>query len=267
MRHSVKLLATLVLAIGTGLGSNSVQAEQEDEMATDRPDFVESADVVGKGRVQLETSVSYERNRANGVKTRLVGTPTLLRLGVSERWEVRIETDGRQVLREEQGGLRQTVAGFADTSLGLKWNWQKGKDNTPTMALLLHADLDSGSAAFRGDGIRPSVRMVAEWEFANDVSLGIQPGITLDKNADGKRFSAGQLGVVVGKGFTPAWRGFVELAVQQIAKSEDGGNVVSLNVGTAYQLNKRMQIDMVVQRGVNRNTPDWTIGTGFSIKF
>jgi hypothetical protein len=248
-------------------GSGLALAEEEEEMATDRPDFVESADVVGKGHFQLETSISYERDRNNGVKTRLVSMPTLLRFGVGENWEARIETDGRQVLRVEQGTTRETVAGYADTSLGVKWQIQKGKDSKPTVALLAHADLDSGSGAFRGDGIRPSLRLVAEWEFANEIGLGVQPGITADKNSDGKRFYAGQFGVVLGKNWTPKWRTYVELAVQQIARSKDGGNVVSFDFGSAYQLTKNTQIDIGVQRGLNRNTPDWTVGTGFSIKF
>ena len=71
----------------------------------DRPDFVESSDVVGKGRVQLETSVAWERDRAGAVKTRLASTPTLLRIGTGEDWELRFETDGRLRLRTDEAGV------------------------------------------------------------------------------------------------------------------------------------------------------------------
>lgn len=40
--------------------------EQEDTIQTDRPDFVESSNVVGKGRFQIETSIAYERDSNSG---------------------------------------------------------------------------------------------------------------------------------------------------------------------------------------------------------
>jgi len=43
----------------------------EEAIATDRPDVVESSDVVGHGRFQIETSVACERDERDGVRTRL----------------------------------------------------------------------------------------------------------------------------------------------------------------------------------------------------
>ena len=37
-------------------------AAADDAIATDRPDFVESSNVVGKGRMQVETSLAMDRN-------------------------------------------------------------------------------------------------------------------------------------------------------------------------------------------------------------
>src|SRR5262245_3091965 len=69
-------------------------ARAEEPIATDRPDFVESADVVGDGRFQIETGLSYERSRANGQTSRGRATPLLLRYGVGDTLELRLETDG-----------------------------------------------------------------------------------------------------------------------------------------------------------------------------
>ena len=255
-------------ASGLFCWSPLVQA-QDDEIATDRPDFVESAQVVGKGRFQIETSIARETHRSNGIKTTLTSTPTLLRLGFDDNWEARIETDGRLWARAQGDGLTLRSNGWSDTSLGLKWQMQKGDDKTgkPGMAMLFHADLDSGSGEFRGKGVRPSVRFVAEYELANEMSLGLMPGIVFDKNEDGKRFTSGLFGIVLGKGWTEQWRTFIELSLQQIASSKNGGNVVTFDVGTAYLLNKHTQVDFVVSRGLNKNTPDWNLGAGFSIKF
>ena len=64
-------------------------AWSNNSIATDRPDFVESSDVVGQGRVQIETGFSEERDRSGGVKTKIRTTPTLIRIGVSDTLELR----------------------------------------------------------------------------------------------------------------------------------------------------------------------------------
>jgi len=134
-------------------GAASSQAAEE-AIATDRPDFVESSDVVGPGRFQIETSVAYERDEAEGARTRLYSTPTLLRIGVSETIELRLETDGALRLRTRDAGVETKERGYADLSIGAKWHMQDGDEATgkPGIAWLLHADADSGSRAFRGKG-------------------------------------------------------------------------------------------------------------------
>jgi hypothetical protein len=51
--------------------------------------------------------------------------------------------------------------------------------------VLAHADLPSGSRALRGEGVRPSLRVSAEWDLPADLSLGVMPGIAVDRNAQG----------------------------------------------------------------------------------
>jgi hypothetical protein len=110
-------------------------AEDEDEIKTDRPDFVESSDVVGKGRVQVETSFAVERNHADGRRDRMSTTPTLLRFGTGEAWELRLETDGRTSLRtsDDANGQTTTVHGYSDLSLGMKWHVRDQEGTNPAL--------------------------------------------------------------------------------------------------------------------------------------
>ena len=125
--------------------------EDDDGIVTDRPDFVESSNVVGKGRFQVETSVAVERDKADGVKLRTVSTPTLLRFGVAEDWELRVETDGRLRATADNPatGQRLRESGYADTAVGVKWHMVDDEGARPSMGLLAHWDLDTGSAPFR----------------------------------------------------------------------------------------------------------------------
>jgi hypothetical protein len=85
---------------------------------TDGPDFVESSEVVGKGRFQFEADVVSERDRRNAARVTTTSTPTLLRFGVTDAIELRVETEGwirvmnanaNAIPRLELNGIRRTA--------------------------------------------------------------------------------------------------------------------------------------------------------------
>jgi hypothetical protein len=244
-------------------------AGQTDTIVTDRPDFVESSNVVGKGRVQVETSVLAERNRNELSRDTTLSTPTLLRVGAGDSWELRLETDGRTVARSTDtlSGERSVIAGYADSSVGVKWHLADEQGAAPSLAVLAHADLPSGSRALRGEGVRPSLRVAAEWDLPADLSLGVMPGIAVDRNAQGERYRYGILGVVLGRELSERSRGFIEVAAPQIARAADGGTVATFDVGAAWLLSRSCQLDTMLSRGLNRRTPDlsWTVGLSFKL--
>jgi len=131
--------------------------------------------------------------------------------------------------------------------------------------VLLHADLDSGSRAFRGQGVRPSLRVVGEWELPADYSLGVMPGVGVERDDSG-RYRYGILGVVLGKSFNERLRGFVEVAMPQIARSAHGGTQATFDTGVAYLLSDTVQVDAMFSRGLNSRTPDTAFTVGFSFK-
>jgi len=254
------------LTFGSALLMNSAVYAEEEPIATDRPDFVESSDVVGRGRMQIETGINLERNSESGVDDRTYTTPTLVRAGLNDHWELRMETDGRTVQSMTENGTTSTSHGYSDIALGVKWHFTDAKGNAPSTAWLFHVDLDTGSSQFRGVGKRPSLRFVAEWDLPGDTSFGVMPGVVYDQN-DQHRFVSGILAATYGKQFTPKFRGFVELAGQQLANQSDGGNVVTADAGMTYLISKSMQLDMSISRGLTTDTADWSGGVGFSIKF
>ena len=259
-------LAQLIssLLIGTALLSNAALAADDDTIATDRPDFVESSNVVGKQRVQVETSVAFERNSDAGVRERTSSTPTLVRVGMSDTLELRLESDGR--MRTRVTG-EAAYSGTADASFGVKWHALDAAGRAPSVGVLIHADLPSGSARLRGHGVRPSARLVAEWELPDDFSVGVMPGLSYESDEPGKRHVNGIVGLVLGKELTERVRGFVEIAAPQIARARDGGSVVTFNTGVAYLLTPHCQIDTALSRGLNARTPDlsWTVGLSFKL--
>lgn len=222
--------------------------------------------MVGLNHFQIETSVLAERMRQDAIHTRSYSTPTLLRYGVSDTLELRVETDGRTAERATlPDGTRRSLAGYADTSLGVKWHVLDDAPGVPSVGVLLHADLASGSPSFRGQGVRPSLRVAAEWDLPAGMALGVMPGVGIERNDIG-RYSYGILGVVLGKELTPDVRGFVEVAAPQIARGRDGGTVATFDVGAAWLVSERCQLDAMLSFGLNRRTPDAALTVGFSFK-
>jgi len=257
--------ATVVPArlLALALAAFATPAFADDEpISTDRPDFVESSDTVGAGHVQLETSVAWERTRAAGVATTTWSTPTLLRIGAGERWELRVETDGWQRVRD--GGDPGTASGFSDLSLGVKYHIAMAGPAGASMAWLVHADLPSGAHPLRGEGVRPSVRLAAEWELPHDNAIGVMPGVIHDTDDLGRRFDAGLLAVTFGHAWSPRARTFVEVAGEQFAPHKHGGNVATFDTGATWLLSQNTQVDIAGSFGLTEAAPDAALTLGWS---
>lgn len=239
--------------------------DYSDPIATDRPDFVESSSVVGKGRFQIETSGAFERSRHDGLVERAVSTPTLLRFGLSDTLEGRIETEGA-THAWTRGLDTQDASGMADTSFGLKWHLRDGAEGVPALGMLFHVDVPSGARRLQGAGVRPSLRGVAEWDLPHDLSLGVMPGIASERNDDGRRFTSGIFGVVLGKDWNKRFHSYVEMAAPRIAHARDGGTQASVGFGSAYLLTPDWQIDAGVLGGLNRVTPNVSVTVGLSVR-
>jgi hypothetical protein len=256
--RSPLVLAAILLAV-----SPSRRLAAQEPIATDRPDFVESSLTVGRGVFQFETSVATDWSRVGGATERTVGTPTLFRYGASPTLELRFETEGYQ--RASVTGSDATT-GLADAALGVKWHALDGQGFRPSAAVLLHADLPSGSRAFRTDGVRPSLRVVGEWELPAGFALGLMPGIVYDVNATGDREWVPLFGATVGKPVSESLRFFAEFTAEALPI----GNVAAateLDLGTALLLGKDVQLDLSTSFGLSEAAADHAVALGFSRRF
>lgn len=261
---STRFTALMAVAFWTLLNPNPVLSQTAHRISTDRPDFVEAAATVGKGRIQVETSVALSDMSLGGIDVTTWTTPTLIRVGVSEVLELRWESDW--LVPEEvtpAAGSSSTVTGLADFSLGLKWHVRDQDRGAPAMAILVHADLPTGSDDTGSPGTRPSLRVTGEWDLGNDVGLGVMPGIRSDRDG-ADRFVSGILGVVIGKGWTPKFASFVEIALEQIASDSHGGTLGAVGFGASYQVSAFWQLDTALSLGLNDRSTDVGLTVGIS---
>jgi outer membrane putative beta-barrel porin/alpha-amylase len=252
----LKMLSKQIAGVALCLGCMPALAAEP--IDTDGPDFVESSEAVGEGRFQYETHLQLERDDGNGTRTTTTSTPTLLKYGITQTVELRVETEGYVRAVEESGGTKTSTTGTGDTAFGLKWHSQDrdAARNRPAIAWILHFDVPTGADEFDGRGVRPSLRSVLTWDLPRDFTFGLMPGIRYDSADDGHRFASGILGVVLNRRFTANFRAFVELSVPQIARARDGGTIATWDVGAAYLLTNDTQLGARGGVAANRNTPD-----------
>lgn len=234
-----------------------LQAWADDAISPDRPDFTNGPDVLPAGRLQIETSGAWQRDAS----TRLRSTPTLLRLGVGRDLELRLETDG--ALRQRN----PDASGRGDLAVGFKWQMQDGDEAKPGLGWLFRMQTPSGSGPFKGQGLRPGLSFLAQWELPAGYSLGTMAGAFVDRNDDGQRYTAALLSASFGIPLGEKLHGFAEIAGQQLASNHSGGNVVTAGTGVAWQLMDDVQLDTAVFRGLNHHTPGWAWTVGLSLRF
>jgi hypothetical protein len=225
------------------------------QIVTDRPDFVESSATVGAGAVQIETSVAHERDGGE----RAWSTPTLLRVGIGPRFELRAESD--LLVRSSLDGASES--GVADIAVGGKLHTGDGGEGMPATALLLHADLPTGSRSWRGDGVRPSLRLAAEWEFPRETSLGVMPGVARTDGPNGVH-TAGIFAAVLGKDWRERAHTFVELAFEHLGSDNDGGTVGTWDGGVTWLLGRSAQLDAMLSLAATSRAPSRAFTIGFS---
>jgi hypothetical protein len=226
---------------------------------TDGPDFVESSEVIGKHRFQYEADVVSQRDRRPQTAGETTSTPTLLKYGITDTVELRLETEGRIRIANESGdaGVSSLQTGTGDTALGLKWHTQdrEAAAGRPAISWILHFDTPSGTDGFKGHGIRPSLRSVVTWDLPQNFALGLMPGIKYDATNDGHRFTSGIFGAVLNRRITETFRAFAEISVPQLAPSRDGGTLADWDIGAAYLLTNDTQLGVRTGVAANRNTP------------
>jgi len=69
---------------------------------------------------------------------------------------------------------------------------------------------------------------------------------------------------VVGKGLTDSVRAFVEIAFEQIASDQRGGNVGFIDSGGTFLLNPRWQLDAAAVVGITDQSLDYGFTFGLS---
>jgi len=196
----------------------------QDLINADRPGIADGSATIAARTFQIETG--FERDDA--VKS----TPTLLRYGLTQAFELRVEGQGYQ----SGGG----TSGWAPASIGFKYHFL----DKPSLGVIVRA-FQHGTE---------DVRLAADYDLSEKWSINPNAGVQI-----GKHSSSGTAALTVQYNFSKTLNAFV-----------DGGAEKSsllLDAGAAWIVGRDTQLDVSFGRGVHGDAPKTFFSAGISRRF
>lgn len=216
---------------------------QEASIVADRPGLADGSTTVARGVVQLEAGVTAE----GGDDERLT-LPTLVRYGITDRLELRIDSD---VL-----GWTSDDADVAPVSAGFKLRL---RDGALPLSLIASVQPPSGGGSLRSSAFESEARLVSDIELAEGWSLTPNVGVALAEGDGAAAIFAATLERELGNALP-----FVDFETT-IA---DGDTSMIADAGVAWVVRPDTQLDISAGFDVFGDAyPEWFIAAGYSRRF
>jgi hypothetical protein len=267
-RCSIALLPAFMTMALLQLASTAL-AQEADYINPDRPGIADGSKVVGAGRFQVESGIQHEYRRDGSLSDRRLFVPTLLRMGIGERWEVRIESNAytwKRVSDPGNGDMRSE--GLAPASLGMKYQFRGADDpRQPSLGAIMRIFPASGSGEFRSRHTTGDFRLAADWDFASNWSLNPNLGVAVYEDDQNQIFTAGLFAVTLNYNPSKTLNFFVDTGMQS-RERKNGKSAIVFDAGVAYLITRDIQLDFSVGAGTAGTTPPRTfVALGISKRF
>jgi hypothetical protein len=215
-------------------------AGAQESIVADRPGLADGSTTMGRGVVQLETGVTGEGGDENRFTL-----PTLLRFGITNRFELRIDSD----VLSDDGDIAPLSAGF---KLRLR-------DGAFPLSLIASVQPPSGEGSLRSTAFESEARLVSDIELAEGLSLTPNVGVALVEGDGAVAIFAATVEREMGRALP-----FVDFETT----IGDGDTSMIADAGIAWVVRPDTQLD--ISAGVNvlgDAYPDWFIAAGYSRRF
>ena len=238
------------------------RASAKDPLITDRPDFTESAFVVGRGTVQLEGGATYAEFGNESATT----LPELLvRWGIARTVELRFLTPTYAWIDGPNG----SDSGFLSTALGAKIALNDGDGDgfwgKTGAGILVATTVPTGNSAVASSAWQPSATLSLAWDLSKAIGLGVNIGWARPED-DGQRFNSFYGSVAAGFGIAKNTSVFTELIFFD-RESDRGPSTTTFQAGLTYLINPDLQLDIRAARRLSSEGADIVIGLGASARF
>ncbi len=223
----------LLLLFAFGTSTLSTFAQEEEGFMADRPGATTGIDVMPKGRFQWETGVGWERSKMDGIATTTWTLNTsLLRWGISDHAELRLQGDWLRTKNDEVN-----YGGLSNIAIGTKVHLFDGWKAIPGISLLANVLVPGGDdhhylpANWGGQ-----IGLLFENTLTPWLSLGYEGDLIWSDAQRPTAFFGACLGFQVSERLS--------LIVEEYNFNDSDGTKCWMELGAAYQLSDRVQIDL-----------------------
>jgi len=241
---------------------------EPDLINPDRPGIADGSNVIGGGRLQAETGIQQEFRREGQDREHTLFLPTLLRFGISSRWEARVESNTfTRTLTLAPANPASPASGLGPVSFGFKYHIQDSKGvRHPSLGTIVRVFPASGSGDFHSNHVVADFRLAADWDFAPKFSLNPNLGVVRGEDDQGKTFPALLSAVTLSYAPTRKFSPFIDIGLQA-PEVKKGETALIFDAGLAYIVGHNVQLDASVGNGVHGTTPPRPfLSAGFSIR-
>ena len=248
------VLGLLAAALCPGVAEAGECPSRQSEIATDRPDVTNSSLVVPDGSIQIENGLNTSGQSAGkGID----GSNSRLRLGLAPCLEVLVDAPSYV------GRLTGTVdTGFTNVTPGVKWQIS-GLPEPANLSVVAGVGVPTGAPAISGAGYQPYLQF--PWSYELGGGWGISGMFTsFFRPSDRGNHQTSEATFAIERKVSERLVLFAEYVGDTPSR---GASTALLNVGGGYLLNRTEQIDFHLAIGLNRNSPDYVIGVGYSYRW
>jgi hypothetical protein len=261
-----RLSSIIAITLAMSIQQASANEALEGALVTDRPDAAESSETVGKNRFQMEAGFGVTQEKSAGATARSYGFPTLLRYGIVDPLEARIEGE---IANFQTATGQATQRGFTDFAVGLKGHFVDNSGAVPSFGALVHLGLPTGNDDFSSNGVEPSGKVLADWELPGGFELGTNVGMDVPvRDAVGDKFARLLYAAAIGRnipGTGERLRMFVE-GQGSVALKKGKTDEHTFDTGLSLLLTRNVQLDLSTQIGLNADAADLAGGLGISFR-
>jgi hypothetical protein len=256
-RAFATIFGLIAAGSATAACGQASQAPAPDYINPDRPGIADGSYVVGSGRFQVETGIQLEWRDDRGERDFRLFVPTLLRLGVNDRLEFRVEGNTLTYERSSPGGAApaRDATGLAPTSIGLKYHiLDPDGVRRPSVGVIARLFPPNGSGAFRSDRTSGDVRVAADWDFAPKWSLNPNVGVGAYEDDSGRSYVTALAAMTLNFNPSPTLNFFGDFGAQAPERKNGRASLI-VDAGTAIIIGKNMQLDLSAGTGIAGSTP------------
>ena len=214
------------------------------QISTDRPGQTESAVVLSKGQIQIESGILFEESQSN--------INTLFRFGLAEGVEIRLNSN--YLLNDQISFMKKSS--FNDFEVGAKFEILNKSSNKTKLALLTNVSIPTARESFSNNAYGLITRLNISHDLKDKSQIGYNIGYNKFEDSKGK--------FVYTINYVRNLNSF-EVFFEVFGDNFKNDSNLNFDSGITYLLNRSQQLDLSIGKGLNNNI--FFVSFGYSINF